>query len=151
MSEVSDSDMNGEELTVKRTVVFIGGIAFSAEKNQEDMGGTINDLVVNSARSNVAGIHGKEEGCIMEWKTQGRGCCEKFFACNKGFLLLCLPQERLCFAGQSRMQGRHGVGGTWNKSMIIIYHPHEFLEFLDGCRALEIGNCVDLSGEREYS
>ena len=93
-----------------------------------------------SLASDVASIHREEEGCIRGWKTQGCDRCERLLVYSESFLLLYLPQKRLWLAQQGKIQGSHGVGETWNKMMIIIYHSHEFLELLDGCRPWEIGN-----------
>ena len=82
---------------------------------------------------------------------QGRSICEKFLGYDEGFLLLHPPQERLWLALQGRIQGSHGVDETWNKIMIIINHPHKFLELPDGSRARKHGDCIDFQGERANS
>ena len=129
MAEVVDSEMNGEELTIKLNVAFSAAFIVLLKKTQR-VWSTIDDLVKDGAHSKISGIHGEEEGCIRGRKIQGCSRCERFLGCNKCFLMLCLPQKRLWLSHQGRMRRSHGVRKTWNKVMIIIYHPTNSLSCL---------------------
>ena len=135
---------------VKHTVAFFGCAEFPAEKIKR-VWSTINDLIEDGTHRDAVGIRIEEEGCIRRWKTQVHSRCKRFLGCNEGFLLLCLPQERTCLAQQGRIQGSYGAGETWNKTMIIIHHPYEFLELPDGSWAWKFGDCIDFRDERVNS